>query len=169
MSRKHLLIALSVLLVALAGCQKEDSVSLNPRSTSLNAGAGSVFVGVVAQGAWTLSLEYPSTSSATAWASVNPASGTGSQNDVQLSYSANDSENVREVTLVLTPARGAAARVTLTQAAKGERAVDGNYGYDVAPMDWLELPALPASDPDAAFFSHDFALASSLATPVPFK
>ena len=127
MSRKHLLIALSVLLVALAGCQKEDSVSLNPRSTSLNAGAGSVFVGVVAQGAWTLSLEYPSTSSAAAWASVNPAS-------------------VREVTLVLTPARGAAARVTLTQAAKGERAVDGNYGYDVAPMDWLELPAMKAGD-----------------------
>ena len=146
MSRKHLLIALSVLLVALAGCQKEDSVSLNPRSTSLSAGAGSVFVGVVAQGAWTLSLEYPSTSSAAAWALVNPASGTGSQNDVQLSYSANDSENVREVTLVLTPARGAAARVTLTQAAKGERAVDGNYGYDVAPMDWLELPAMKAGD-----------------------
>lgn len=146
MSRKHLLIALSVLLVALAGCQKEDSVSLNPRSTSLSAGAGSVFVGVVAQGAWTLSLEYPSTSSAAAWASVNPASGTGSQNDVQLSYSANDSENVREVTLVLTPAQGAAARVTLTQAAKSERAVDGNYGYDVAPMDWLELPAMKAGD-----------------------
>lgn len=146
MSRKHLLIALSVLLVAITGCQKEDSVALNPRSTSLNAGAGSVFVGVVAQGAWTLSLEYPSTSSAAAWASVNPASGTGSQNDVQLSYSANDSENVREVTLVLTPARGAAARVILTQAAKGERAVDGNYGYDVAPMDWLELPAMKAGD-----------------------
>ena len=146
MSRKHFLIALSILLVALAGCQKEDSVSINPRSTSLSAGAGSVFVGVVAQGAWTLSLEYPSTSSAAAWASVNPASGTGSQNDVQLSYSANDSENVREVTLVLTPARGAAARVTLTQAAKGERAVDGNYGYDVAPMDWLELPAMKAGD-----------------------
>ena len=146
MSRKHLLIALSILLVALAGCQKEDSVSINPRSTSLNAGAGSVFVGVVAQGAWTLSLEYPASSSLPSWATVNPASGTGSQNDVQLSYSANDSENVREVTLVLTPARGAAARVTLTQAAKGERAVDGNYGYDVAPMDWLELPAMKAGD-----------------------
>lgn len=146
MSRKHLLIALSILLVAVWGCQKEDSVSINPRSTSLNAGAGSVFVGVVAQGAWTLSLEYPSTSSAAAWASVSPASGTGSQNDVLLNYSANDSENVREVTLVLTPARGAAARVTLTQAAKGERAVDGNYGYDVAPMDWLELPAMKAGD-----------------------
>lgn len=144
MSRKHLLIALSILLVAITGCQKEDSVSINPRSTSLNAGAGSVFVGVVAQGAWTLSLEYPS--GTTAWASVNPASGTGSQNDVLVSYSANDSENVREVTLVLTPARGASARVTLVQAAKGERAVDGNYGYDVAPMDWLELPAMKAGD-----------------------
>lgn len=146
MSRKHLLIALSVLLVAITGCQKEDSVAINPRSTSLNAGAGSVFVGVVAQGAWTLSLEYPSTSSAAAWASVNPASGTGSQNDVLVSYSANDSENVREVTLVLTPARGAAARVTLTQAAKAEEAVSGSYGYDVAPMDWLELPAMKAGD-----------------------
>ena len=146
MSRKHLLIALSVLLVALAGCQKEDSVSLNPRSTSLSAGAGSVFVGVVAQGAWTLSLEYPASSSLPSWASVNPTSGTGSQNDVILSFFANDSDNVREVTLVLTPTKGAAARVTLVQAGKGERAVDGNYGYDVAPIDWLELPAMKAGD-----------------------
>jgi endonuclease G len=156
MSRKHLLIALSILLVAITGCQKEDSVALNPRSTSLNAGAGSVFVGVVAQGAWTLSLEYPSTSSAAAWASVNPASGTGSQNDVLVSYSANDSENVREVTLVLTPARGAAARVTLVQAAKAEEAVSGNYGYDVAPMDWLELPAMKAGD-GRELLVHDMA------------
>lgn len=156
MSRKHFLIALSVLLVALAGCQKEDSVSINPRSTSLSAGAGSVFVGVVAQGAWTLSLEYPSTSSATAWASVNPTSGTGSQNDVILSFSANDSDNVREVTLVLTPAKGAAARVTLMQAGKGEEAVSGNYGYDVAPMDWLELPAMVPGD-GRELLVHDMA------------
>ena len=146
MSRKHFLIALSILLVAVWGCQKEDSVSINPRSTSLSAGAGSVFVGVVAQGAWTLSLEYPASSSLPSWATVNPTSGTGSQNDVVLSFSANDSENMREVTLVLTPAKGAAARVTLVQAGKGEEAVSGNYGYDVAPMDWLELPAMVAHD-----------------------
>lgn len=156
MSRKHLLIALSVLLVAITGCQKEDSVSLNPRSTSLNAGAGSVFVGVVAQGAWTLSLEDPSTSSAAAWASVNPASGTGSQNDVLVSYSANDSENVRELTLVLKPAKGASASVTLVQAAKAEEAVSGSYGYDVAPMDWLELPAMKAGD-GRELLVHDMA------------
>lgn len=146
MSRKHLLITLSIFLAALWGCQKEDSVSLNPRSTSLGAGAGSVFVGVVAQGAWTLSLEYPSASSMVAWASVNPASGTGSQNDVVLSFSANEMGYVREVTLVLTPAKGASARVTLVQAGKAEEAVGGNYGYDVAPMDWLELPAMQAGD-----------------------
>ena len=144
MSRKHLLIALSILLVAITGCQKEDSVAINPRSTSLSAGAGSVFVGVVAQGAWTLSLEYPS--GTTSWASVNPASGTGSQNDVLVSYSANDSENVREVMLVLKPAKGASAHVTLVQAAKAEEAVRGSYGYDVAPMDWLELPAMKEGD-----------------------
>lgn len=146
MSRKHFLIALSILLVAVWGCQKEDSVSINPRSTSLNAGAGSVFVGIVAQGAWTLSLEYPASSSLPSWATVNPTSGTGSQNDVVLSFSANESGNVREVTLVLTPAKGAAARVTMVQAGKGEEAVSGNYGYDVAPMDWLELPAMKAGD-----------------------
>lgn len=154
MSRKHLLIALSILLVAITGCQKEDSVALNPRSTSLNAGAGSVFVGVVAQGAWTLSLEYPS--GTTSWASVNPASGTGSQNDVLVSYSANDSENVRELTLVLKPAKGASASVTLVQAAKAEEAVSGSYGYDVAPMDWLELPAMKAGD-GRELLVHDMA------------
>lgn len=156
MSRKHFLIALSVLLTALWGCQKEDSVSINPRSTSLSAGAGSVFVGVVAQGAWTLSLEYPASSSLPGWASVNPTSGTGSQNDVILSFSANDSDNVREVTLVLTPTKGAAARVTLMQAGKGEEAVSGNYGYDVAPMDWLELPAMVPGD-GRELLVHDMA------------
>lgn len=144
MSRKHLLIALGILLVAIVGCQKEDSVAVNPRSTSLSAGAGSVFVGVVAQGAWTLSLEYPS--GASGWASVSPTTGSGTQNDVLLNYTANDSENVREVTLVLSPSKGRAARVTLVQAAKAEEAVSGNYGYDVAPMDWLELPAMKAGD-----------------------
>lgn len=144
MSRKHFLIALSILLTALWGCQKEDSVSISPRSTSLSAEAGSVFVGIVAQGAWTLSLEYPS--GTTGWASVNPASGTGSRNDVILSFSANASETIREVTLVVNPAAGASTRVTLVQAAKAAEAVGGNYGYDVAPMDWLELPAMVAGD-----------------------
>lgn len=143
MSKKLTVIALS-LLVALAGCQKEDKVSIQARSTYVSAEADGQFVTVTATGSWKLTLDYPSGTGG--WASVNPSEGSGSMSDVRFKYEANTSDEARQVTLVLTPAKGAAARVTITQGAKAEEAVPGNYGYDVAAMDWLELPATKAGD-----------------------
>lgn len=143
MSKKLTVIALS-LLVALAGCQKEDKVSIQARSTYVSPEADGQFVSVTATGAWKLTLEYPS--GTTPWASVNPSEGTGSASDIRFKYEANTLEEARQVTLVLTPAKGAPAREVITQGAKAEEAVHGSYGYDVAPMDWLELPATKAGD-----------------------
>lgn len=143
MSRKYILIPLMLLLAVFTGCQKEDTVSLKPRSSYLDAGAGSVFVAVTATYDWTLSLEYQGSDG---WASVTPASGTGTKNDVVVSFEANPSEETRVVTLVLKPQRGVSARVDLTQAGKTPEPVIGNYGFDVAPMDWLELPATVKGD-----------------------
>ena len=142
MSRKLTVIALS-LLVALVGCQKGDEVSIQLRNDYLSASANSVFFAVTASGAWTLSVDFPAGTDA--WATVTPTSGTGSMNNVILDYQANASKESRQLTLVLRPAHGPAARATMTQGGKGE-GVAGEYGYDVAPMDWLELPACVEDD-----------------------
>lgn len=146
MSKKLTVILASLLLVALWACQQQDDVvQLSPRSNLLESGAGSMFVSVTATGAWTLRVEYPAGADKD-WASVTPASGTGSAADVRLKYDANPSEDPRSVSLVLSPGKGASVTVSLTQGGKAGAAVAGNYGYDVAPMDWLELPAMVEKD-----------------------
>ncbi|MBO6097381.1 MAG: DNA/RNA non-specific endonuclease [Bacteroidales bacterium] len=142
MSRKLTLIALS-LLVVLAGCQKEDQVAIQLRGDYLPATADGVFFAVRASGAWTLSIEFPVGSEP--WATVKPESGTGSINNAILSFDANPHKENRGATIVLTPASGAPDRVSITQAGVAD-GVEGHYGYDVAPMGWLELPACVEGD-----------------------
>ena len=132
-----------VLLAALTGCKKGDEVAIKLRSDYLSADAGSSFFAVTASGAWTLSVEFPA--GVEPWLSVTPASGSGSMNNAILQYSANAEKTSRSATVVMTPASGTPARAALTQAGKAESVV-GNYGYDVASMDWLELPACKADD-----------------------
>ena len=131
------------LLVVLAGCQKGDEVSIQLRSDYVSADAGSSFFAVTASGAWTLSVEFPA--GVEPWLSVTPTSGSGSMNNAVLKYSANAEKTSRSATVVMTPASGTPARAALTQAGKADSVV-GNYGYDVASMDWLELPACKADD-----------------------
>ena len=142
MSRKLTLIAL-FLLVVLTGCQKEDEVAIQLRSDYLPATADGVFFAVRASGAWTLSIEFPAGSEE--WASVKPESGTGSMNNAILSFDANPNKENRGATIVLKPVSGVPARVNITQAGVAD-GVEGNYGYDVAPMGWLELPACVEGD-----------------------
>lgn len=142
MSRKLTLIAL-FLLVVLTGCQKDDEVAIQLRSEYLPATADGVFFAVRASGAWTLSIEFPAGSEE--WASVKPESGTGSMNNAILSFDANPHKENRGATIVLKPVSGVPARVNITQAGVAD-GVEGNYGYDVAPMGWLELPACVEGD-----------------------
>lgn len=144
MSRK-LTAVLALLLVALAGCQKTDgTLALKLRSKYLSAEAGGTFLSVTAESNWTLRVEFPAGEDP--WASVKPESGSGSQYNVILSYEANPADEARQVTLVLTSATGSQVRESLSQNGKTADAVVGNYGYDVAPMDWLELPACVEGD-----------------------
>ena len=148
----RLLIGTLALLAATWCCKKgADQVSVQPRSDYLEAGAGSMFVTVTATKDWTLSLEYPAGTDA--WASVDPASGSASRNDVRLRFEANAAGQERQLTLVLH-GQGAQASATITQAGKSTTppGPDGpgsyGYGYDVAPgnLNWLELPATKAGD-----------------------
>ena len=105
----------SLILLAVTWCCNKgaDHVAVQPKSNYLEAGEGSMFVAVTATKAWTLSLEYPSGTEA--WATVDPASGTGSLNDVRLRFQANAAESERRLTLVLN-GQGAQASATITQA-----------------------------------------------------
>lgn len=150
MSRKILafLIAAAAVLVA---CGKEQepedtNLALKPDATQLPSGAGSIFVAVTATYSWTLSLEYE-LGGPIDWASVSPQSGSGSKGDVFFRFQENNGSMSRSVELVLTPAKGNPVRVTLTQLMEGEKPEwMGQYGYDTAPMDWLELPSTVKGD-----------------------
>ena len=142
----------SLILLAVTWCCNKgaDHVAVQPKSNYLEAGEGSMFVSVTATKAWTLSLEYPSGTEA--WATVDPASGTGSLNDVRLRFQANAAESERRLTLVLN-GQGAQASATITQAGVApdpgpDTPGSRGYGYDVAPgsLAWLELPATKAGD-----------------------
>lgn len=148
MTRKFLyryVLALAALAAGASACDKPEPFDANTsvvlRSAELETEGGNAFVSVTCNGDWTLSLAF---SDGGGWATVTPSSGSGSKNNIQLSYGANESKEGRSLTLILKPANGAEARSTAYQ--EGVAPAQGSYGYDVAPMGWLELPATVAGD-----------------------
>ena len=128
-----------------------SDLSVTPRSTELEAAAGSVWVSVEAAGSWTISLVYDG---AEGWASADPSSGTGSAGNVRLRYEDNPDNGPRKVTLVLE-CNGSRANATVTQLGLSGSSSDAfSNGTDVAAAGWLELPATVAGD-GLTFFVHD--------------
>ena len=80
---------------------EESTTSIVPRSTSLSAEEGSVWVDVTATGGWTIALEFADGQDA--WATITPDTGSGKRSDVRLKYQANTGEDSRTVTLFLVP------------------------------------------------------------------
>lgn len=147
MTRKFLyryVLALAALAAGASACDKPEPFDANTsvvlRSAELETEGGNAFVSVTCNGDWTLSLAF---SDGGGWATVTPSSGSGSKNNIQLSYGANESKEGRSLTLVLRPSNGAEARSTAYQEGKDP---PKTYGYDVAPMKWLELPATVSGD-----------------------
>ena len=152
-----LLASASVLLTSCGGngsADYDNTAAIVPRSTELGSDGGSVFVAVTAAAGWTISLEFPDSEP---WATMDPASGSGSQANVRMRYDANTSDASRKVVLTLKPTNGLAASVTVIQAGLSNPSPDpgtGDYGEDVASPKWLELPATKAGD-GRNFFVHD--------------
>lgn len=142
-----------LLLVSCKGPEPEKPAVqpvLTASVSKLDAAAGSVFLSVTAGGDWSLS-------SSESWATVSPATGSGSRNSVILSYEANTGKEERSVTLTLTASPGGQAVLPITQKASptphGESPEYG-YGYDTAAPHWLELPATTAGD-GREWFAHN--------------
>ena len=157
MLKKIVLAAVVVAAVAIPlviACNGEEDpvdahTAIAAKKTYVSADKGSTFVAVTAKNDWTVTLSY--SDGASGWAAVSPASGSGDKGDLILSFEANESEDSREVTLHLTVKNGLPAETTVIQSGvSGSGGVtpvgEYGYGYDVAPMDWLELPATTAGD-----------------------
>lgn len=155
MLKKIVLAAIIVAAVAVplfVACGGEEEAvdahtAIAAKKTYVSADKGSTFVSVTAKSDWTVTLSY---SDKGGWAEISPSSGTGDKGDLILSFAANESEDSREVVLHLTVKNGLPAETTVIQSGVSGSSVppsgDYGYGYDVAPMDWLELPATLAGD-----------------------
>lgn len=143
--RLSLILAAVAVLTVLFSCKKESAVdttaTLSAGTSYVSVDGGSVFLTVNAKGQWTLSIE-PQVS----WATVSPSSGSGDRGDVRLRFDANPDAVKRSVKLVLLSGGTAVNSLTVTQYGTEDSPTTGKYGYDVAPMDWLELPATVAGD-----------------------
>ena len=120
------------------------------------------FVTVESSRDWSISLSYAGTQDG--WAKVSPESGSGSVNNVMLTYSANGSGESREVALNVSFSDGELVTVTLVQT--GDPNASGGDEPDLDPDDpwpglesdpyqsgWMELPAVEDEE-GRAFIYH---------------
>lgn len=120
------------------------------------------FVTIESSVDWSISLSYAGTQDG--WAKVSPESGSGSVNNVMLTYFANGSGESREVALNVSFSDGELVTVTLVQT--GDPNASGGDEPDPDPDDpwpglesdpyqsgWLELPAVEDEE-GRAFIYH---------------
>ena len=120
------------------------------------------FVTIESSVDWSISLSYDGTQDG--WAKVSPESGSGSVNNVMLTYSANGSGESREVALNVSFSDGELVTVTLVQT--GDPNASGGDEPDPDPDDpwpglksdpyqsgWMELPAVE-DEKGRAFIYH---------------
>lgn len=120
------------------------------------------FVTIESSVDWSISLSYDGTQDG--WAKVSPESGSGSVNNVMLTYSANGSGESREVALNVSFSDGELVTVTLVQT--GDPNASGGDDPDPDPDDpwpglesdpyqsgWMELPAVEDKE-GRAFIYH---------------
>lgn len=174
MFHKHKVLRIVILLavmlpaVLLSSCTEDEgrevmgekAVRLS-RDTVAYDHAGQ-FVTIESSVDWSISLSYDGTQDG--WAKVSPESGSGSVNNVMLTYSANGSGESREVALNVSFSDGELVTVTLVQT--GDPNASGGDEPDPDPDDpwpglesdpyqsgWMELPAVEDEE-GRAFIYH---------------
>ena len=158
-----LLAAMPAVLLSSCTGDRDDTL---PKDNSLSLAYDSVaydhtaqFVTVTSSDDWTISLSYSGQD--TGWASVSPESGSGSRNNIMLTYSENDSSYVRTVILTVRFSGGDSLSAVMLQG--GNPNVSGGDDPDPDPWPglesdsyqsgWLELPAVTEQE-GTAFVYH---------------
>lgn len=146
--------------ILLCSCEKEESpqVSISARTQIIGATTNlSTFISVKCTGDWNLSLKYDGADSD--FAELGEQSGSGNKNSVQLKFGANDSEERRDVIVVLTSGSSKAeCVVTQRGVSEGKEEESEDTGVSgsssLAKTGWMELPAL--DNPNLGYYSHSF-------------
>lgn len=144
---------LTALSLGAVSCGKEEPVVPAPvlklAQESVSSQKGSQFVSVTATGTWTL------TASAD-WVHITPASGSGDNSAVSLSYDQNKDDKSRSAVLTLAGS-GKSATATLRQNAYSEDPVPEGPSGQSTKRRWMELPETRDGD-GLYFYTHDMTL-----------
>ena len=150
------LAALLALSVAVFSCKEQEKVeplvppTIAIKTQSVEGEAGSQFITIYAVGDWTISTS-------ASWLTVSPASGTGANNMVVISYGEN-TDAVRTATVTITSSGGSAsANLTQNKLIVPTPEDERGYGAKTAPYKWLEIPETREND-DKEFFTHDMTI-----------
>ena len=143
-----ILISAVVSVLAVLCCDEparlvDTSVSVSLRATEVENEAGSTFISVKTEGAWTLHLIFDEGQKA--WAKLSAISGKGEHNGVILSYEANSNESPRSVTIEARCEQNISS-VNLMQAAADPRPERPEDPEDPEPSDPVD-PEQP-EDPE---------------------
>jgi DNA/RNA endonuclease G (NUC1) len=136
-------------------CEKEVPVTPAPvlklSKTQVGSGKGSQFIEVQATGSWTLSSE-------ASWVRFTPASGSGDNAAVSLSYEANPDDKARSASITLSCGDRKAV-ATLRQNAPSEDPQPEVDGGSSTKRRWMELPET-RDDDGLYFYTHDMTVGS---------
>jgi len=146
---------LAALSLGTVSCEKEQPETPDPVLTlaqgSVSSGKGSQFVTVKATGSWTLTSE-------SAWVRFTPASGSGDNASVSLSYEANPDASARTAEIILSSG-GKKAIVSLRQNAASDDPQPESDSGASTKRSWLELPETRDGD-GLYFYTHDMTVSS---------
>lgn len=139
----------------MVSCEKEQPAVPDPilvlAKTQVSSGKGSQFVSVTVTGSWTLSSE-------ASWVRFTPASGTGDNAAVSLSYEANTETSARVAEITLS-CGGKKTIVSLRQNAPSEDPKPEGTSGTSTKRRWMELPETKDTD-GLYFYTHDMTLSS---------
>ena len=144
-----------MLSLGTVSCEKEVPVTPAPvlklSKTQVGSGKGSQFIEVQATGSWTLSSE-------ASWVRFTPASGSGDNAAVSLSYEANPDDKARSASITLSCGDRKAV-ATLRQNAPSEDPQPEVDGGSSTKRRWMELPET-RDDDGLYFYTHDMTVGS---------
>ncbi len=151
-SRKVIFFILAVLLAAVSCDSDKELSSLSLGKSRVDLSKGSIFITLVTEGPWTLSVEYEG--SQRGWIRINRPSGTGSTNSVILAYDRNDDYDPRHA-IITADFQGYKMTAYFTQT--GLSAVVND-----APRGWMELPATDTERPGFTWTYHNMELTAGI-------
>lgn len=130
----------------------DNTVTL--RDSTVPASSTGQFVSIVSSVDWTIALEFPEGQGP--WCAVSPESGSGSRNNIMLTYTANTDSTSRSAVILVSFSDGEAVSLQLVQLGAGT----ADTGDDVEQLvsdpvyTWMELPEVETTDMTAYVFHH---------------